>query len=179
MHPNARPQTVTVSERFQKRYRYELVCAAGRHFDEGFEPDLTPSEMLRLGVFGGAYFVGVEGGVPREFPKSWWDGVSLSEDGEKRAEYNYFKERASQPLSVWREKGWINEECDPHGWFQWYCRYYRGRRIVEEDERQITRWRQMRRHVAQVTKNCETGDYACRPAQRQALLHWAYDARRM
>ena len=66
---------------------------------------------------------------------------------------------------------------DPRGWFQWYCRYYQGRRMAREDERQIGRWKAMRRHLAQLRRGCEPGDRWCRPRQRQALLHWAYDSR--
>ena len=90
---------------------------------------------------------------------------------------NFFRVNASQPLSVWREKGWIYHE-DPRGWFQWYCRSYAGRRS-QDDQRQIRRWRAVRRHVAQVKKNCRSGDWTCRPRQRQALLHWAYDSRKI
>ncbi|MEX1027326.1 MAG: hypothetical protein WD049_04865 [Candidatus Paceibacterota bacterium] len=174
-----RPRTIRYSDQFQKKYTYELTEPAGRNFDEDFDPQLTPKEMLKLGVFGGAYFIGVDGLIPSDLPESWWRAVMLSEDGEKHAEHNYFGVRASQPLSVWRKKGWINEEHDPHGWFQWYCRYYRGRRLPEEDARQIKRWRQMRRHAAQVEKNCRSGDEDCRVRQRQALLHWAYDPRKI
>ena len=88
---------------------------------------------------------------------------------------NFFGEKASKPLSYWKEKGWIWPD-DPRGWFQWYCRYYMGRRC-EDDERQIARWKAMTRHIAQVRKNCMKGDLLCRPRQRQALLHWAYDSR--
>lgn len=172
-----RPQTIHYSDQFQTNYTYELIEPAGRNFADDLDPDLTPKEMLKLGVFGGAYFIGVEGLIPDDLPESWFRGVTLSGDGEKHAELNYYGIRASQPLSVWRRNGWINEEYDPHGWFQWYCRYYRGRRLPEEDARQITRWHQMRRHMAQVTKHCQKGDADCRPKQRQALLHWAYDAR--
>ena len=89
---------------------------------------------------------------------------------------NYFGIRASVPLRVWIEKGWIHPD-DPRGWFQWYCRYYSGRRMPDEDRRQIARWRAFRRHAAQVRKHCEPGDPFCRPKQRQALLQWAYDSR--
>jgi hypothetical protein len=91
---------------------------------------------------------------------------------------NFFGIDASQPLSVWRKKGGIFED-DPRGWFQWYCRYYMGRRLAGEDVRQIRRWKAIRRHVAQIKKNCDEGDIHCRRRQRQALLHWAYDSRRI
>jgi hypothetical protein len=77
---------------------------------------------------------------------------------------------------VWRRKGWIHPD-DPRGWFQWYCRYYMGRRLPGEDGRQIKRWKAMRRHIAQIRNNCDEGDTSCRRKQRQALLHWAYDSR--
>jgi len=44
--------------------------------------------------------------------------------------------------------------------------------------RQIKRWKAIQRHIAQLTKNCRKGDFSCRPKQRQALLHWAYDSRK-
>jgi len=166
---------VTYSDDFQKRYRYTCTESVGKNFHEDFKPDLTPKEMLSLGVFGGAYFIGVQGLMPKDLPKSWFRGVVLSDDGEKHKELNFFGVRASQPLSVWKKKGWIHKD-DPHGWFQWYCRYYLGRR-GEDDLRQIKRWKAMVRHVVQVKKNCRKGDVFCRPKQRQALLHWAYESR--
>jgi hypothetical protein len=66
----------------------------------------------------------------------------------------------------------------PRGWFQWYCRYYMGRRMPDEDGRQIKRWKAIRRHVRQLQLACEPGDLSCRRRQRQALLHWAYDSRK-
>lgn len=137
-----------------------------------FKPDLTPKEMLELGVFGGAYFKK----IPKEFPEEWFIDARLSIDGVPDANLNLFEVIASQPLKTWQEKGWIHP-ADPMGWFQWYCRYYQGRRLGHEDERQIKRWKAFRRHAGQIKKNCYPGDLACRRKQRQALLHWAYDSR--
>ncbi len=171
-------KTLVANNRFQKNYRYQLTERAGKNFDSEFRPDLTPKEMFRLGVFGGAYFIGVDGLIPKDLPKAWFRGAVLSKDGKKHSELNYYHEEASQPLSVWRKKGWIYKD-DPHGWFEWYCRYYLGRRIPEEDRRQIKRWKMIQRHVAQVAKNCRALDQNCRPRQRQVLLHWAIDARKI
>lgn len=148
-----------------------LTEPIGKNFNSVFTPMLTPREMLELGIFGGLYMTDCQ----NEFPKTWFTNAKLSPDGKRHRSLNYFKVRASQSLSVWKKKGWIHLD-DPRGWFQWYCRYYMGRRH-EDDDRQIKRWRQIRRHVAQVQNNCEHGDLTCRPRQRQALLHWAYDSR--
>jgi hypothetical protein len=155
----------------QKRYRYELSEPTGKHFDPRFTPDLTPREMLTLGVFGGKYLTDCRA----EFPQSWFSKAKLSQ-GTRDKTLNFFGVHASQPLSVWQAKGWIYKD-DPRGWFQWYCRYYLGRRLPKEDDRQIRRWLAIRRHISQLQKNCRKGDWACRPVQRQALLHWAYDSR--
>ena len=166
-------RTVTVSDKMQKNYRYRLTEPTGRNFDPEFKPELTPKEMLHLGVFGGKYMTDCR----KEFPQSWFKGAKLSLKGRDKS-LNFFGVDASQPLSVWRKKGWINDD-DPRGWFQWYCRYYLGRRLDGEDERQIKRWKAIRRHVRQIEKNCEKGDIHCRRRQRQALLHWAYDSRKI
>lgn len=166
------------TDRFQSHYTYTLSAPVGRKFDPEFKPELTPQEMLKLGIFGGAYFIGVDGLIPEDLPLKWFEGVALSPNGKKQAALNFFKVNASQPLSEWQRKGWI-ALCDPHGWFQWYCRYYLGRRIPGEDKRQIGRWKQIVRHVGQIKKYCRKGDLTCRPRQRQALLHWAYDSRKI
>ena len=171
--PAGKPRTVTVSDRMQRGYRYIRVAPAGRDFDPGFTPDLTPAEMLALGVFGGKYMTD----CTEEFPASWFARARLcAERHDPRL--NCFGVNASQSLAVWRRNCWIHPQ-DPRGWFQWYCRYYRGRRLPDEDQRQIKRWRAFRRHIAQIRKNCEPGDPFCRPRQRQALLQWAYDSRRI
>ena len=163
---------IIVNDKMQKGYKYELVEPVGRNFHKDFKPDLTPKEMLSLGVFGGKYMTDCK----KEFPKSWWISAKLS-GSFHNPELNYFGVNASQPLSVWKKKGWIYKD-DPRGWFQWYCRYYMGRRIPDEDTRQIKRWKAIRRHMGQIVKNCRLGDLNCRRTQRQALLHWAYDSRK-
>jgi hypothetical protein len=165
-------RTVTVNDRMQRGYRYALVARIGRDFDPEFTPDLTPAEMLRLGVFGGKYLTDCR----REFPKSWFARARLA-TAEREEALNCFGVDASLPLAEWKRKGWIHAQ-DPRGWFQWYCRYYMGRR-TEDDARQIRRWKAISRHVRQLQKNCEPGDPFCRPRQRQALLHWAYDSRKI
>ena len=167
----AAARTIIVNDRMQHGYRYDRVAPEGGGFAAGFTPELTPAQMLALGVFGGKYMTD----CTAEFPADWFAEAKLSPRGKNPA-LNYFGVDASQPLSVWRAKGWIHPD-DPRGWFQWYCRYYMGRRMPEEDARQIRRWRQMRRHVAQIRAACDAGDIFCRPRQRQALLHWAYDSR--
>lgn len=173
MKTNFKKKIVTANNLMQKNYRYVLTEPKGKNFDKDFRPDLTPKQMLALGVFGGKYLTDCK----KEFPKDWWVKAKLSPNFHN-PEINYFKVNASQPLRVWKKKGWIHKD-DPRGWFEWYCRYYMGRRVEKEDERQIKRWRAMRRHIAQITKNCRQGDLLCRPVQRQALLHWAYDSRKL
>src|SRR5471030_2108172 len=168
-----RKRVVTVNDKMQKGYRYALIAGVGRSFDPEFKPQLTPAQMLKLGVFGGRYMTDCR----KEFPKSWFAHAKLSPRG-RDALLNFFGVDASQPLSEWKRKGWIHRD-DPRGWFQWYCRYYMGRRLPEEDQRQIGRWKAIRRHVRQIQMNCEPGDVFCRPRQRQALLHWAYDSRKI
>jgi len=161
---------VTVDDRMQHGYRYELTTPEGSEFDPVFAPELTPLEMLALGVFGGKYLTDCRA----EFPAEWFAAAKLS-PGRADPALNYFGVPAGQPLAEWRRKGWIHSD-DPRGWFQWYCRYWCGRRH-EDDARQIGRWRAFARHAGQVRKSCEPGDPFCRPKQRQALLQWAYDAR--
>lgn len=161
------------NDKMQKNYRYGLVEKPGKNFDARFKPELTPKEMLKLGIFGGKYMTDCW----KEFPADWFSKAKLSPEKYDPA-LNYFGVNASQPLSEWRRKGWIFPE-DPRGWFQWYCRYYQGRRILEIDDRQISRWLGVKRHIAQIKKHCRPKDIHCRPRQRQALLHWAYDSRKI
>lgn len=164
---------VTVSDKMQKSYTYYLEEKPGKNFDPNFKPELTPKQMLKLGIFGGVYMRD----CTKEFPKDWFKNAKFAQD-EKDPELNYFGVDASQSLKEWRKKRWIYKE-DPRGWFQWYCRYWMGRRIPLEDKRQIGRWRAIQRHIGAIKKNCRLKDLECRKKQRQAILHWAYDSRKL
>ena len=163
-------QKISVNDKMQSGYCYELAVPIGEDFDPLFTPELSPKELLELGIFGGKYL----NDCKNEFPADWFLNAKLSEIKDKSL--NYFSVDASQPLSEWVNKGWIHSQ-DPRGWFQWYCRYFLGRRTPIEDQRQIKRWRAFRRHAGAIKKYCEPYDHQCRKKQRQALLHWAYDAR--
>ncbi len=164
---------VTINDKMQKGYTYYLTQPIGKNFHQEFHPELTPKQMLELGVFCGKYMRDCKD----EFPKTWFKKAKFSKEDKEDCSLNYFKIKASHPLSIWRKKGWIHPD-DPRGWFQWYCRYYLGRRH-KDDKRQIKRWKAIKRHIAQVKKNCNKKDLNCRPKQRQAILHWAYDSRKL
>ena len=166
-------KTVTVNDQMQENYTYTLSAPMGEDFAADFTPDLTPKQMLALGIFGGVYMRDCRD----EFPEDWFTDAKLALGG-RDPKLNYFEINASQSLQEWQRKGWIYEE-DPRGWFQWYCRYYMGRRIEDEDIRQIKRWKNMTRHTAQIKKFCQPGELHCRRRQRQAVLHWAYDSRKL
>ncbi|MGI9229478.1 MAG: hypothetical protein ACR2P9_06430 [Gammaproteobacteria bacterium] len=159
---------ITVNDAYQKSYVYTLAGNPGKNFYPDFTPYLTPQQMLEHGVFEGKYI----NDSRNEFPAEWYVKARLSDVPDVGK--NYFGVKSRQPLSVWRERGWIIGD-DPRGWFQWYCRYYLGRRDPAVDEKQIKRWKAFRRHAGQIIANCKKRDLSCRPRQRQALLQWAYD----
>lgn len=172
-------KTVTTTDDLQQKYKYTLSEPIGKNFDPEFKPELTPKEMLELGVFGGLYLADCK----NEFPADWFENAKITSgdvtvESNHDAKLNFFGVKASQPLKTWQEKGWIFPD-DPRGWFQWYCRYFMGRRIPEEDARQIKRWKAIKRHIRQIQKNCMPGDINCRRKQKQAVLHWAYDSRKI
>ena len=184
--------TIKVWNRMEKDYSYVLSENPGSAFAEGFEPYLTPGEILALGAFGGKYL----NDCLLEFPAEWFWRAGLAGKlcpGGEDISVNYFKIDSRLPLSEWRKAGWVpprgvkggkvltgkravlsNVKTNPdeRGWFQWYCRYWMGRRIPELDAVQIQRWKNFRRHYGAVQKAC--GGLDCRPRQRQALLHWAW-----
>jgi hypothetical protein len=167
-----RRRKIIVNDKMQRGYEYVVTEPPGRNFHPEFSPELSPKQMLELGIFSGKYM----NDCRKEFPASWFKRAKLSVT--RDCALNFFGVDASQPLSTWRKKGWIHP-ADPRGWFQWYCRYYMGRRMPEEDARQIKRWKAIRRHIAQIERNCDTLDLSCRSRQRQAVLHWAYDSRKI
>jgi len=160
--------TITVNDRMQTGYSYTLSANPGADFDPGFTPHYSPKTILEMGVFEGKYCTD----CTDEFPSDWFANAKFS--AKPDPSINYFGIKSRQPLSVWQEKGWIYGP-DPRGWFQWYCRYYLGRRLPEIDAIQIKRWRAFSRHAGQIRANCYPGDIFCRPRQRQGLLQWAHD----
>ena len=163
---------ITVNDKMQSGYTYVLTAEAGRSFDPDFSPELTPAQMLVLGIFEGHYL----NDCREEFPIEWFTQADrkLSPDFPDETK-NCFGVKSRQPRGEWIRRGWILPfDPDPRGWFQWYCRYWLGRRLDKIDERQIKRWAAFTRHQAQVLKHCRPGDLSCRPRQRQALLQWAY-----
>ena len=163
-------RVIHVHDRMQTGYSYTLSRDYGDMTDHpDFLPELTPDEMLRLGVFEGKYL----NDCTNEFPSAWFQHAKRSPTHPDPS-LNLFGIRSRQPLGTWRRNHWIYGD-DVRGWFQWYCRVYIGRRDDAVDRKQIARWKSFRRHQGQIRKNCRPGDLHCRPRQRQALLQWAYN----
>lgn len=167
---------IVVHNKMQKDYEYELTENPGENFAADFKPRYTPSQMLTEGVFGGKYC----NDQILEFPASWYEDSRLSPEG-NNSEMNRFKGESRTGLNNWVDEGWLNS-VDPRGWFEWYMRYYLGRRIDDEfegqpyDRYQINRWKSFARHFGQVKANCAANDMECRVNQRQALLQWSWPA---
>jgi hypothetical protein len=161
-------QIISVSDKMQTDYAYELTAPYGAVQSPQFQPYFSPKQMLQMGVFEGKYC----NDCTDEFPADWFENAKISDQADPSL--NYFAIKSRQSLSIWREKGWAFEP-DPRGWFQWYCRYYLGRRLPLIDAHQIKRWRGFARHAGQIRANCAPADIFCRPRQRQALLQWSYD----
>ncbi len=162
-------QLICVNDYFQTGYSYRVEAPAGEVLSRGFAPFYTPAQMLEMGVFEGKYL----NDCKAEFPASWFESAKLSDHPDEAL--NYFGIKSRESLSIWRQKGWIYGP-DPRGWFQWYCRYYMGRRLPDTDAIQIKRWRAFARHAGQIRANCDPGDIFCRPRQRQGLLQWSHNA---
>ena len=151
-----------------------------------FSPNLTPKEIIQLGSFGGIYFNNENGKIDidfNEFPSNWFEGLNKNQHKSEKYDknVNYFGIKCGQSQIDWEEKGWIKDQ-DPRGWFQWYCRYYLGRRS-NDDFRQIKRWNnfcgekgRFRNNIYRkiFKKNTSTNDKSFSLALRQSLLHWGY-----
>lgn len=179
--------TIRVSNKMVKGYSYVLQEDPGTNFDPEFKPYATPEEMLCMGVFEGKYL----NDCITEFPMEWFmKALALDKLRPQGADasINAFQVKSRQPLKAWKEAGWVPSSNksglhpelsersinkDERGWFQWYCRYYMGRRIPELDKIQISRWKAFTRHAGQIKANCPPGKLSCRPVQRQALLQWS------
>lgn len=162
---------IRVNDKMQTNYTYELSELPGKNLK--FKPHFTPKQMLEHGVFEGKYL----NDCILEFPREWYErALKLGKLSPERPNpnLNEFKIKSRDPLKDWRSKGWIIGD-DVRGWFQWYCRYFLGRRDSIVDNKQIKRWQAFKRHRSQVVKNCKRGDFSCRPKQRQALLQWAWN----
>ena len=167
---------VKVNDTMQTDYSYVLEKNINEDFIEKFKPELTPPEMLKLGIFEGKYL----NDCVSEFPKEWFlESIDKLSFKKPDITLNQFKIKSRQSLKIWKEKGWLNkvkgQNIDCRGWFQWYCRYYLGRRIPNVDIVQVNRWNSFKRHRGAIVKNCDKNDCTCRPKQRQAILQWAYD----
>jgi len=179
--------TIHASNKMVSSYTYTLQEAPGTNFAPGFEPYMPPGQMLRLGVFEGKYL----NDCLEEFPREWFlDALALDKlsPGKANVDINFFKIKSRLPLAEWKKSGWVasshkssryptlsaKNNPDERGWFQWYCRYWMGRRDPIDDV-QIKRWKAFARHSGAVKKNCPPGDLECRPRQRQALLQWSWN----
>lgn len=140
-------------------------------WNKEFTPFFTPEEMLRKGVFEGKYINNIKG-IPNDWKKL---PKVVGPKDEPDPSLNFYGVKSRQPLSEWKKNGWIR--TDKNGWFEWYCRYFLGRRLGEEDDWQIGRWKSfIARHQAQVSKKCKPGDKDCNTKQRQGLLQWGWDS---
>jgi len=168
-------KTIKVNNKMQKNYEYYLTEPVGKKFHKDFNPELTPKEMMETGIFGGKYFNDVS--QTNEYPKDWWSKAILSgQQNKSNYKLNYFQVPASLSLKEWKRKKWIHPD-DPRGWVEWYFRYYMGRRH-EDDERQIKRWKNAKRHLQAALTYQKKNDGKQSLARLQTMLHWAYDVRK-
>lgn len=145
---------------------------AKKEWHPEFTPSYTPMEMLDKGIFEGIYTHAIEG-IPDKYKKH---KKVLKRGSDPDASMNHYGVKSRQSLKEWERKGWTTKNS-PLGWWEWYIKYFEGRRLEDEDKLQIKRWRSfVARHNAQVQAKCKTGDKDCHTKQRQGLLQWAWDS---
>ena len=107
-----------------------------------FQPNLSPKEILQAGSFGGTYFQDMTSRVTgdvysnawREFPADWFEGLTISElvaSPKYNKGVNKYNVACGSSVTNWEELGWVTN-VDPYGWFQWYCRFFLGRRCSDD-----------------------------------------------
>ena len=190
IHSFKKGDKIDVSNKMCKAYTYVLEEAPGQNMDPQFKPYADPGEMLAAGVFGGKYL----NDCILEYPAEWFlNAIQLDKlrPGPKEdVSINLFGVDSRKPISYWIQSGWLpgghkkgqhSELADPkinpdeRGWFQWYCRYWMGRRLPALDKIQIARWKAFTRHAGQIKANCKPGDLECRPRQRQGIFQWGHN----
>jgi len=158
-------EEVYVSEPKRDKKTGELTFICGlddaiKTILKDFKPNRTPEEILRAGSFGGTYYRPIVSAVTNVKYKAadvlqssvkpeWIQGLDKGTyltNTTYVPSINKFKVKCGGSLGMWESSGWI-ADCDPYGWFQWYCRFYQGRRCNLEDERQIGRWLKVRGSV--------------------------------
>lgn len=164
-----------------------------------FRPNLTPEEVIRRGSFGGTYFRPISSSVTGQsytseeamhgLPAKWFKGLDVGRmvtSKEYNDDVNTYKVSCGQGLREWEASGWISS-YDPYGWFQWYCRFYLGRRCPD-DERQIKRglgvmgdkgrWKRFLINKclqSQLPLEEALANRDISPKVRQLLQHWGYE----
>lgn len=160
-----------------------------------FKPNRTPEEVLRAGSFGGTYFRPITSAVTNISYKSEEVLKSTVEEewikdlpnemlisSTYHSHVNKYGVKCGGSLGMWESSGWITDS-DPYGWFQWYCRFYQGRRS-SDDGRQISRWlkcagpkgrfrSQLCNKILAAGRNHD--DNTISPVIRQTLLHWGLE----
>lgn len=137
-----------------------------------FCPSYTPMEMLDKGIFEGIYTSAIQD-IPAEYKNH---KKVLKRGSDPDVSINHYGIKSRQSLKEWQRKGWTTRDS-PLGWWEWYIKYFLGRRLGKEDEVQIKRWRSfVARHMGQLKQNCKLTNDSCSPKQRQGLLQWGWDS---